>query len=144
MHIRELGRETRGICTALIFDADDEVVATLRAHARRAGIRAAHFTAIGAFSSATLAYFDMTSNEYLEIPVDEQVEVTSLMGDIGVHDGEVVVHAHCVLGRQDGSTIAGHLVRGTVQPTLELFLTAFDAELVRTLHEGTGLPLIQK
>ncbi len=144
MHIRELGRETRGICSALIFDAGDEVIATLRAHVRRAGIRAAHFNAIGAFSEAVLAYFDLDSKEYLEIPVTEQVEVASLTGDVGVHDGEPVVHAHCVLGRRDGSTVAGHLLSGHVRPTLELFLTAFDAELVRTMDRQTGLSLIQK
>jgi uncharacterized protein len=144
MHVHEMERERRGTCTALIFDAGDEVLTLLKDHARRTGIRAAHFTAIGAFQRAVLAYFDVEEKDYLEIPVDEQVEVTSLVGDIGTHQGDVVVHAHCVLGRRNGSAVTGHLLEGEVRPTLELFLTAFDTDLERAVDEATGLPLIRR
>lgn len=143
MHVRELERDSRGVSTALIFDVGDEVISTLQEHARRTGIRAAHFIALGAFQNAVLAFFDLEEKEYLEIPVDEQVEVTSLVGDIGSHEGKPVVHAHCVVGRRDGSTITGHLLRGEVRPTLELFLTSFDTDLDRAIDEATGLPLIR-
>lgn len=126
----------------LVFEAGDEVIATLEDHARRRGIQGAAFTAIGAFSRATLAFFNLTTNEYDEIPVEEQVEVAALIGNIGVHGGEPRVHAHCVLGRPDGSTLAGHLLSGTVRPTLELFLTVFGAPLERVKDGATGLPLI--
>jgi predicted DNA-binding protein with PD1-like motif len=46
---------------ALVFDTGDEVVRTLLEFATRQQLRAAHFTAIGAFSDATLGYFDWTS-----------------------------------------------------------------------------------
>lgn len=143
MRVNELGREGRGHTSALVFDTDEEVIRTLEAHARRTGIKAAHFTALGAFSSATLAYFNWETREYDEIPVDEQVEVTSLVGDIGTHDGDPAVHVHCVLGRPDGSAITGHLIEARVRPTLELFLTAYDDELVRRTDEQSGLPLIR-
>jgi predicted DNA-binding protein with PD1-like motif len=143
MRVNEMSRDGRGHTSALVFEKGDEVVEVLKAHARRAGIRAAHFTAFGAFRSAILAYFDWKTKEYVEIPVDEQAEVTSLVGDIGVHDGEPVVHAHCVLGQQDGSPLAGHLLEGHVRPTLELFLHAHDGELTRATDEESGLPLIQ-
>lgn len=144
MRVNELGREGRGHTSTLIFDTGDEVFSTLEAHTRRTGIRAAHFVALGAFRSATLAYFDWDEKEYLEIPVEEQVEVTSLVGNIGSHDGEPAIHIHCVLGRRDGSTISGHLLEATVRPTLELFLTAYDDQLVRRIDEETGLPLIRR
>lgn len=143
MHVRELERERQGLCSALIFETGDPVIHTLEQHARRTGIRAAQFTALGAFQNAVLAYFDVEEKEYIEIEVDEQVEVTSLVGDIGIHDSQPVVHAHCVLGRRDGSAITGHLLRAEVRPTLELFLTVFDAVLDRSFDEETGLPLIR-
>ena len=46
---------------ALIFESGDEVMASLREFAAREKIHAARFAAIGAFSSATLAYFDWGS-----------------------------------------------------------------------------------
>ena len=143
MRVSELGREGRGHTSSLIFDTDDEVISTLESHAKRTGIKAAHFIALGAFRSATLAYFDWKTKEYVQIPVDEQVEVTSLVGNIGVHDGDPAVHVHCVLGRRDGSTITGHLLEGHVRPTLELFLTAYDDQLVRRVDDLSGLPLIR-
>jgi predicted DNA-binding protein with PD1-like motif len=41
-------------------------------------------TAIGALSGNELAYFDWESKTYQSIPVREQVEVASLVGDIAV------------------------------------------------------------
>ena len=143
MRVNELGREGRGHTSSLVFETGDEVIRTLEMHARRTGVKAAHFTALGAFSSATLAYFDWETKEYEEIPVDEQVEVTSLVGDLGTHNGETAVHIHCVLGRRDGAAVTGHLLEAHVRPTLELFLTAYDDELVRRMDEESGLPLIR-
>jgi len=45
---------------------------------------AAHFTAIGAFSDVTLGYFDRAKRDYKKIPLHEQVEVLSLIGDVAL------------------------------------------------------------
>lgn len=144
MDVIELGRRGPGVAWALIFETDDEVVSLLREHAKKTGLRAAHFRALGAFREARLAFFDWKTKQYEEIPVDEQVEVTSLTGDIGTNEGEPAVHAHCVLGKRDGTAITGHLVEATVRPTLELFLTGYDAELPRRHDEESGLALIRR
>ena len=128
---------------ALIFDCDDEVVSTLERFAGEQGLDAAHFTAIGAFSRATLGYFSWEQKEYLKIPVGEQVEVLTLAGDIAVQDGKPKVHAHAVLGRRDGSTVGGHLLEACVRPTLELMLTESPAHLRRRHDPQTGLALIR-
>lgn len=53
----------------------------------------------------------------------EQVEVFSLIGDVALQDGKPKIHAHCVVGRRDGST-RGHLIEAYVRPTLELMLVS--------------------
>jgi len=58
--------------------------------------------------------------------VREQVKVASLLGVSSGKDGPVV-HAHVVLGRRDGSALAGHLLAVRVRPTLELILTTTGA-----------------
>src|SRR5437899_5050972 len=65
----------------LVFDKDDEVIATLTGFAKTHAIQAAHFTAIGAFSKVVLGYFDRNRKDYTKIPLREQVEVLSLIGD---------------------------------------------------------------
>jgi predicted DNA-binding protein with PD1-like motif len=126
----------------LVFDPGDEVIGTLTAFARRAGVGGGSFTAIGAFSRAEVAFFDLASREYEPIAVDEQVEVLSLAGNVALAEGEVKVHAHAVLGRRDGSTVGGHLLAGVVRPTLELVLQVAATAWQRRRDEATGLPLL--
>jgi uncharacterized protein len=130
-----------GSVHALILETDDEVMASLRGFAEKAGIRAGRFTGIGAFRSATLAYFDWESKKYIELPIDEQVEVLVLTGDIALKDGKPEPHVHVVLGRRDGSTRGGHLHRAIVRPTLELMLEGGGA-LERQFDPESGLALI--
>ena len=59
------------------------------------------------FSDATLGYFDFEKKDYKKIPVREQVEVLSLLGDVALKDGEPKLHLHAVLGRSDGAAIGG-------------------------------------
>ena len=127
---------------ALIFDAGDEAVAGLVEFARANDLAASHFTAIGAFREATLGYFDWEKKKYQKIPVKEQVEVLSLIGDVALKDGVPAVHAHVVLGRSDGSTRGGHLIEGHVRPTLEVILVESPAHLQKQFDEQIGLALI--
>jgi uncharacterized protein len=127
---------------ALIFDKGDEVVAELEAFAREHEITAARFTAIGAFNDVNLGYFDREQKDYVEIPVVEQVEVLSLLGDIAAKDGEPKVHAHVVIGGRDGGARGGHLLAAHVWPTLEVILDESPEHLRRRVDEETGLPLI--
>ena len=132
-----------GVTYVLVFDVGDEVMAGLAAFAKEQNLEASDFTALGAFSSALLGFFDVERKEYLEIPVEEQVEVLSLVGNITLDKGEPKVHAHAVLGLADGATRGGHLLEGRVRPTLELILTESPVQLRRRFDAETGLALIQ-
>ena len=134
------GREPKSY--ALIFESGDEVMAALTAFARERELGGAHFTAIGAFSEVTLGYFDRTRKEYTKIPVREQVEVLSLVGDVAREKGAPKIHAHVVIGKADGTAHGGHLLEARVWPTLELILTESPRELTRVSDRESGLALI--
>jgi predicted DNA-binding protein with PD1-like motif len=128
---------------AVVLDPGDEPIDCLTRFARQERLDAARFTAIGAFSGAVVAFFDLARKEYQHIPVTEQVEVLSLIGDIALApDGGPKLHAHVVLGRRDGSTRGGHLIEAQVQPTLEVMLVESPGWLQRRIDAATGLPLI--
>ncbi len=137
--------EERGQKTfALVFDTGDEFMSELTSFAEDNDLSAASLTAIGAFSGATLGYFDMESKAYKKIPVEEQVEVLSLVGDIATkEDGEPQVHAHVVVGRSDGTTRGGHLLEAHVRPTLEVILVETPKHLRKQTDNETGLALIR-
>ena len=127
---------------ALVFDAGDEVVSALSRFASLHQLTAARFTAIGAFSEATLGYFDPENKAYEKIPVREQVEVLSLIGDVALDAGQPKIHAHVVVGKRDGSAHGGHLLEARVRPTLEVMLVESPARLARIFDPDSGLALI--
>ena len=130
---------------ALIFDKGDEVIGTLTSFAKENKLAASHLTAIGAFSSLVLGYFDRERKDYKKIPLNEQVEVLSLVGDIAIkdQDGSPLVHAHVVVGKSDGTAWGGHILEATVWPTLEVLLVEAPRHLHRRFDPETGLALIK-
>ena len=129
----KLLHEANGARTfAVILQKGDEAMRCLQDFAVKERIGGAQVTVIGALSSAKLAFFDWETKQYQPIPVDEQVEVTSLVGDIAVgSDGKPSVHVHAVLGRRDGTAMAGHLQEGHVRPTLEIIVTESPTHLCK-------------
>ncbi|CCD91522.1 conserved hypothetical protein [Bradyrhizobium sp. ORS 375] len=112
--------------------------------AREQHVEAAQITGIGAFEKVVLKYFDWGDREYLDNRVNEQVEVASLIGDVALApDGAPSVHVHLVVGRRDGSAMAGHLGSGHVRPTLELIVTESPAHLRKVHDAESGLALIR-
>ena len=128
---------------ALVFDTGDEVVSSLTRFASQHQLAAARFTAIGAFSQATLGYFDWEAKAYEKIPLRKQVEVLSLIGDVAQDAGEPKVHAHVVVGKRDGTAHGGHLLEAHVRPTLEVMLVESPARLARIFDRRSGLALIE-
>jgi predicted DNA-binding protein with PD1-like motif len=101
------------------FDPGDEAMQGLSDFAVQEHVDVASFTAIGGFEAASLGFFNLETKGFDEIPFHEdQVEVLSLMGEITSDEGTPWVHAHVVVGRRDGSTRGGHLLKGVVRPIL--------------------------
>jgi hypothetical protein len=126
----------------LVFEAGDEAMAGLSEFAREQGLSGAHFTAIGAFSSVVLGYFDWEKKDYEPIRLDEQVEVVALIGDVALEDDAPAVHAHAVVAGADGHARGGHLLEGQVRPTLEVVLIETPAHLRKRYDPDSGLALI--
>ncbi len=80
------------------LDPGEEVVAILREFATQENIRGAMFQGIGAFARVDLRYFDIAEDRYKSRPLDEQVEVVSLLGSIG-RDQDTLVDPYARGGR---------------------------------------------
>ena len=127
----------------VVLSTGEEAMGELIAFAKSQNIAAAQLTAIGALSDAELAYFDWEKKDYQSIPVREQVEVASLIGDVASGpSGEPSLHIHLVLARRDGTALAGHLTRARVRPTLEVIIKESPAHLRKVHDPESGLALI--
>ena len=127
----------------LVLDTGDEVIETLQRFASEHVTTSAFFHGLGAFQEATIAWWNPESLQYEDIAVNEQVEVLSIHGNLTrVRDG-FKVHAHTVLGTRGGATVGGHVKRGVVHPTLELYLAITEEAIHRERDQATGLDLIR-
>jgi hypothetical protein len=145
MQYKQIHRSDDGQRTyAVVLASGEEVMEGLNGFVAAERIGAAQLTAIGAFSDLVLMYFDWDKKTYSRIPVREQVEVASLLGDVAAGpDGKPSLHIHLVVGRRDGSAMAGHLGEAHVRPTLEVIVTENPAHLRKVKDEESGLPLIR-
>jgi len=127
---------------ALALEIGEEVTATLGKFVRESGIETASLTAIGGFERAVLGYFDWERKRYERIPVEQQVEVVSLLGDVAIAEDGPSLHLHAVLGRRDGSLVGGHLLEARVRPTLEVIVVQPPRYLRKRKDAATGLALV--
>ncbi|ANW00885.1 PPC domain-containing DNA-binding protein [Bradyrhizobium icense] len=138
---------------AVVLETGDEVMSCLGRFLTNEKISAAQITAIGALSDVVLTHFDIDvvlthfdidEKRYIEIPVREQVEVASMIGDVALDpDGKPALHIHLVVGKRNGTALAGHLGQGHVRPTLEVTVNESPAHLQKVHDPETGLALIR-
>jgi hypothetical protein len=128
---------------AVILSTGDEVMTSLKQFVTQQKITAAQISAIGALSDAVLLYFDWDKKDYMKIPVHEQVEVASLLGDVAEANSKPAIHLHIVVGKRDGQAMAGHLGEAHVRPTLEVIITESPVHLRKKHDPESGLALIR-
>ena len=126
----------------LVFAKGDEVLSGLSDFVAAQQVQAAHFSAIGAFSKATTAWFDPQNKQYRLNHVAGPIELVSLLGDVALSDGKPVVHAHLAVAHPDGRVEGGHLIEAHVFPTVELVLTVYATPLYKKADPETDLHLI--
>jgi uncharacterized protein len=73
--------------------------------------------------------------------LNDQAEVASLVGDIGLMNGAPSVHIRAVVIPEDGIARGGHLLRANVWPTPEILLTDYSTPLMKQLESETELEL---
>jgi predicted DNA-binding protein with PD1-like motif len=137
---RLLTEDFHGVKTyALIFAKGDEIMSGLTEFAVSEKLVGGHFSAIGALERARFGWFDSARKAFRDIPVDEQVEMISLIGDLGLVNGSPAIHAHGAVAFPDGHVRGGHILEAVAWPTLELFFTAYPAPLVKERDDETNL-----
>src|SRR5262245_19844944 len=108
----------------LNFSRGDDPMARLAEFAEVNHLTDCRFTAIGAFQTATLGWFDANVGAYKKIEVTTPGEVVAMAGAIRMQNGKPFVHSHAVIAMSDGTTRAGHVIDAKVSLSLEVYLTA--------------------
>ncbi len=109
---------------------------------RRENIQLGWFEALGAVKKARVAFYNQEAHDYEFLVFDQPLEITKLVGNVSLKDGNPFVHAHMTLADKAGNAYGGHLASGTVVFACEFILETFDGPVLkREPDEVTGLSL---
>ena len=96
---------------------------------------------VGMVKQAGLSFYK-GRGQYDTIPLDEEAELCSLNGNVSTMDGQLVIHAHAVVGKLGGCAVAGHFSGAKVNMTAEIAVLATAQKMVRRVDPDTGLRLL--
>ncbi|MEM3072606.1 MAG: DNA-binding protein [Candidatus Bathyarchaeia archaeon] len=122
------------------LDYGSDMLESIKSLAKEKGVKSGVFFAIGAVSRARFSYYDQSERRYVEVEVDEPLEVLSCMGNIAYLGDEMIVHGHVTFGRKNGEALGGHLVNGVQVFSGEVLMMKVEGfNLTRAYDQLTGL-----
>ncbi len=126
----------------LRFDKGEEVISLLTNFLQENKITACYFSGIGACEGPEIAFFNPHVKEYRKKVILEELEILSLVGNGSVKDSVPILHAHGVFGKNDFSTVGGHVFKLPVSVTCEIFLINLDGQINRENNTDFNLSLL--
>ena len=119
-----------------------DLINTIEEFCKKASIRMATFSVIGAVSSATIGAYDQKQQVYVTFKEEAPLEIVSCIGNVSLKDGKPFIHAHILLADEQGKTIGGHLFSETIIYAGEINLQELTGKpMERTYDNDTGLML---
>lgn len=97
---------------------------------------------VGMLKSPQLAFYK-GDGVYQPIPMDEDVELTALNGNVATIDGETFIHLHATVAGSSGEAMAGHFSGGKVHMTAEVAVRVLTKSMIRVLDARTGLKMLR-
>ncbi|MGM0410955.1 MAG: PPC domain-containing DNA-binding protein [Bacillota bacterium] len=124
------------------LDTDKDLLEEITKFAKNKNVKKGIVKAIGAVSEAKIGYYDQNNEEYQYTKFKQHLEIVSLLGNISILDGEIMVHAHIALADEEGNMYGGHLAEGTKIFATELYLEEISGDdKIRKFDKDTGLTL---
>jgi predicted DNA-binding protein with PD1-like motif len=124
------------------FDKGEEVLDGIGKFIKEQAITACVFQAIGACENPELGFYNPHIKDYRKKPFLDELEILSLNGNGAIINGEPILHAHGIFGKNDFTTIGGHVFKVPVSVTCEVFLIKLDGEIKREQNTEFNLSLL--
>ena len=115
----------------IMLEPGEEFQESLATFVKQKRIPSAFFQGIGTLSQVELGFFDLAKNEYEHHFFEEEYELITANGNVSMENDVPFVHTHALLSDQKCQTIGGHLFKGIVTVTVEIFLFTADIALLR-------------
>lgn len=115
------------------LDPGDEVVKCLEEVRDREKING-FFFGIGTVNYLRLGFYDFEKRDYVEKILSEDLEVTSLIGNIGKDR----IHSHITVTDREYRAYGGHMTEAKVSGTLEIIILLVRIDLTIKTSEIIG------
>jgi len=122
-------------------DFFDNLEKSVKKYSLKSGI---FVCALGMLKDVTINYltYPKEAGKYISKEYRGPFELCGMSGNIGFFGNELFSHVHVVIADKNNKCIGGHLAKGTVNATLEVFILVPDAKFERRFDKKTGLKLL--
>jgi len=104
------------------LEREEEIIDSLASWALNVSLPGAMISGLGALRAVTLGFYDESRREYVKKEHPGPLEILSLSGGISTLGGKPYVHLHTAVADADGKAWGGHLFRGTITATGEIYV----------------------
>lgn len=126
------------------LDRGQEIVSSLVQIAEnQAPEKGAWIQGLGAAEKISLAYYDLSDQEYKTFELEASHEITGFTGNITLKQNQLILHAHTQVANLQGEVKGGHLVEAYVSGTFEFSWWTMPL-IERQLESETGLTLMHQ
>jgi len=122
------------------MDKEDEIISGIKDFVQKNDIKGAHISGIGGLGEVEVGVFNSEIQQYETEVMNNAgtIEVVSLSGNLTFKQGEPFPHLHILVCAKDKPMLGGHLVRGEVLVTMEIWLDEIDVRFEREEVKDVG------
>ena len=119
----------------------DEIVESITDIFKEEKIYSGMINGIGAINKVQLGFYNLESKKYKKKYFNDDYELTSLMGNIALKDGNPFVHIHINMSDENFDVIGGHLFSAVTAASAEVIVLLDNQHIKRELDQKVGLYL---
>lgn len=134
MNYKQIGNDY-----VLRIDKGQEIIETIKNLCIKENITLGIVSGIGALESVEVGLYKVDEHKYYSKVFQGAYEMTSLSGNISTLNKETYLHLHVNFADVCYNTYGGHLTKGVIGATGEIFIHKIDGNIERKKDEGIGL-----
>ncbi|MDD2427031.1 MAG: DNA-binding protein [Eubacteriales bacterium] len=106
----------------LRVDPGEDIVAAVETACSECEVKLGSIMGIGACNDVEIGIYLVEEQRYARKTIREEMELTSLLGNVSTMDGELYIHLHANFGNDKMEDLGGHLNRAIVSGTGEIII----------------------
>ena len=103
-------------------DPGEDIVASIAQVCSECEVKLGTIMGIGACDDVEIGIYLVDEQRYDRVTLKEELELTSLLGNVSTMNREQYIHLHATFGNEKMEVKGGHLDRAIVSGTAEIFI----------------------